>query len=268
MVRVDSKKVRANNIQALIGSGSLDCFNIPRKSMFLYCSDYRKKLQTWCKKHDPEKEEFVYPWIKEEEWSISELYALEQYYMGESFICKPAQAYDRFFAEDHNIISQIKKAEDKTNVPSLRAIVKDFFEFKVKKESSKYYGMSMIKAEIEDLNGDQCVCTIFPDKWKLVQERIKQIHSKAIFEPGLAIHFGGNTNNYEDNMGIILNNLFDIGMIPALPSDLKAKKINLKATKSEAFDIKPNETEGLFEKIEDMLYDEGLIDLNEELDND
>jgi len=35
MSRVDSKKVRANNIQALAASGSLDIFGISRKLMFL-----------------------------------------------------------------------------------------------------------------------------------------------------------------------------------------------------------------------------------------
>jgi DNA polymerase-3 subunit alpha len=264
MSRIDSKKVRSNNIQALIASGSLDCFKISRKLMFLYCSDYRKKLQVWCKKHDPLKEEFIYPWAEDKEWSTSELYALEHFYLGESFICKPYQAYGDFFKDQHNTISDIKKVPDKTTIPSTKAIIKDFFEFKVKKETSKYYGMPMIKAEIEDMNGDQCVCTIFPDKWKEVQQRIKQIHSKALFDSGLAISFSGNTNNYEDNIGIILNNLYNIGMIPALPIDLKARKINLKDSKP--IEIKPNETEDLFEKLEDLLYDEGLIDIDN--DND
>src|SRR6185436_3546250 len=92
MARVDSKKVRANSIQALAASGAMDSFKIPRKVIYLYCSDYRKKLQVWLKKHDPKVDEFVYPWPKETDWSISELYALEQFYLGESYVCKPADA--------------------------------------------------------------------------------------------------------------------------------------------------------------------------------
>lgn len=269
MSRVDSKKVRANNIQALAASGSLDVFGISRKLIFLYCSDYRKKLQVWSKKHNPLTETFVYPWPTETDWTPPELYALEQFYLGESFICKPHQAHGDFFNKEHNSVKDIKKSKDKTTLSPIIAIVRDFFEFKVKKEGSKYYGQPMIKAVIEDMHGDQCTCTIFPDKWTLVQERLKMFHSKAVFEPGLAIRFSGNTNNYDDNMGIILENLFDISMNPSLPSDLKAKKINLKEAKSKTDEtvINKSNLDLLLEQIEDQLYDEGLIDLDEELDD-
>ena len=120
MTRVSSKAVRANSIQALAASGALDVFGIPRKQIFLYCSDYRKKLQVWLKKHDPKTDEFVYPWPTEPEWTMPELYALEQYYLGESFICKPAVAYGKFFNDDHVTVSDIKKSKDKTNVSSVR----------------------------------------------------------------------------------------------------------------------------------------------------
>lgn len=270
MVRIDSRKVRANAIQALAAAGSMDHFGIPRKLIYLYCSDYRKKLQVWSKKHDVIKEEFVYPWPKEAEWKIHELYALEQYYLGESFICKPAEAYGKFFKEDHKTITDIKKVRDKTKLFPIKALVRSFFEFKVKKETSRYYGQSMIKAIIEDINGDQCSCTIFPDRWKLVQNRLKEVHSKAVFDTGLALNFSGNTNNYEDDIGIILEDVFNIALIPALPEDLKAKKINLKESKSKLIKdtiTKLNETKDLLEQIEDSLYDEGLIDLEEEQDD-
>lgn len=277
MARVDSKKVRANSIQALAASGAMDSFKIPRKLIYLYCSDYRKKLQVWLKKHDPSIEEFVYPWPGEGDWKISELYALEQFYLGESFACKPADAYGKFFKDNHTTIYEIKKAKDKTKLYDIKGIIRNFFEFKVKKETSKYYGQSMIKAIIEDKNGDQCGCTIFPDRWKMVQDRIKSVHSKAEFEPGIALNFSGNTNSYEDDVGIILDDLANISVTPALPADLKAKKINLKEAKAkmtkEVTAKDPslentNETKGLFEEIEDMLYDEGLIDLDEENDDD
>jgi len=265
MVRIDSKKVRANNIQALAASGALDEFKIPRKLVYLYCSDYRKKLQVWCKKHNPKTEEFIYPWPKEGEWRIPELYALEQFYLGESFVCKPYQAHGKFFAQEHSKIKDIKKAEDKTNISSVVAIVKEFFEFKVKKEKSKYYGQSMIKAIIEDMDGEQCSCTIFPDRWQTVQDRIKQVHSKATFDVGIALRFSGNTNDYDDNMGIILSNLYDVSLNPSLPTDLKAKKVNLKDTKSNK--LNSDKIDNLLEQIEDCLYDEGLIDLDEEPDD-
>ena len=273
MARIDSKKVRANSIQALAASGALDSFGIPRKLIYLYCSDFRKKLQVWLKKHDPAVDTFVYPWPSEPDWKLSELYALEQFYLGESFTCKPAEAYGKFFKDNHITTYEIKKAKDKTKLAPIKAIVRDYFEFKVKKETSKYYGQSMIKAVIEDKNGDQCSCTIFPDRWKNVQDRLKHVNSKAEFTSGIALSFAGNTNCYEDDIGIILDDLYDLSMIPALPADLKAKKVNLKEAKAKLKETdtmweKTHDPKDLLEEIEDALYDEGLIDLDEENEND
>jgi DNA polymerase III subunit alpha len=267
MVRVDSKKVRANAIQALAAAGSMDSFGIPRKLVYLYCSDYRKKLQVWLKKHDPNVEEFVYPWPKELDWKRSELYALEQFYLGESFVCKAADAYGDFFKGEQKIVYDIKKSENKTKLQPIKGIIRSYFEFKVKKETSKYYGQSMIKAILEDKNGDQCTCTIFPDRWQMVQNRIKEVSSKASFDVGIALSFSGNTNVYEDDIGVILDDLYNIAVIPQLPPDLKAKKINLKEAKAklaqEAIDKKLG-VKDIIEQIEDALYDEGLIDLDQE----
>jgi DNA polymerase-3 subunit alpha len=270
MVRVDSRKVRANAIQALAAAGSMDSFKISRKLIFLYCSDYRKKLQTWLKKHDPLTEVFSYPWPKEEDWKLSEKYALEQYYLGESFVCKPADAYGSFFMDDHLTISKIKKMKDRSRVAPVKALVRSFFEFKVKKETSKYYGQPMIKAIVEDINGEQCSCTIFPDRWKIIQQRMKDIHSKAVFDTGLALSFSGVTNNYEDEVGLILEELFNLSLPPALPEDLKAKKVSLRDTKDKIQEAvnKLNDVKGLVEQIEDYLYDQGLIDLDEQQEDD
>jgi len=271
MTRVDSKKVRANSIQALAAAGAMDSFKIPRKLIFLYCSDYRKKLQVWLKKHDPTKEEFIYPWPKDTDWSISELYALEQYYLGESFVCKPPEAYGKFFKDNHVTIYDIKKLKDKTRVHPVKGIVRSFFEFKVKKETSQYYGQPMMKAIIEDKNGEQCSCTVFPDRLKKLKERIKEVNRKAEFDNGIALEFSGSTNSYEDDIGVILDDLYSLALSPALPEDLKAKKINLKEAKSQLnlqTSDSSNENKDLMEKIEDILYDEGLIDLDEENDDD
>lgn len=266
MVRVDSKKVRANAIQALAAAGSMDIFKISRKSIYLYCSDYRKKLQTWLKKHDPLTEEFHYPWPEEEDWKLSEKYALEQYYLGESFVCRPADAYGSFFKDDHLTIARIKKMKDRSRIAPIKALVRSFFEFKVKKETSKYYGQPMIKAIIEDINGEQCSCTIFPDRWKTIQQRMKDLQSKAVFDTGLALSFSGVTNNYEDEVGLILEELFNLSLPPALPQDLKAKKVSLRDTKDKIQETvgKLNDVKELVEQIEDYLYDQGLIDLDEE----
>lgn len=271
MTRVSSKAVRANSIQALAACGALDSFGISRKSMYLYCSDYRKKLQVWLKKHDPTVEEFVYPWPAEPDWTMPEVYALEQYYLGESFTCKPALAYGKFFDGDHVSVQQIKRSKDKTNLSNVKGIIRDFFEFRVKKEG-KYYGQPMVKAVIEDKNGDQCTLTIFPDRWKTVQERIQEINKKAEFDIGIALFFSGNTNSYEDDMGVILDQLYHIALPPPLPADLKAKKINLKEAKAKLFgevkEEKPKSPQEILDQIEDTLYDEGLMDLDDENEDD
>ncbi len=262
MARVDSSKVRANNIQALAASGALDSFGLTRKSMFLYVSDYRKKLQVWLKKHDPSKETFNYPWLNEGEWTVPERYALEQYYMGEAFICRPAAAYGRFFTDAHYTISKIKKFKNKDNVSSIRCIIKDFFEFKVKKETSKFYGRSMVKATIEDMKGNQCSCTIFPDRWDILQEGLKKIRNKMVFDSGLAICMSANVNIYEDEIGVVFDKLYDAQMPPTVPEDLKAKKVSMKVSRSKNTSEKPIDSKDLLEQIEDSLYDQGLIDLD------
>ncbi len=267
MSRVDSRKVRANTIQALAAAGCLDQFGLTRKQIFLYVSDYRKKLQVWSKKHNSAEEVFIYPWIEEQDWSISEKYALEHFYLGESFICKPRDAYGYFFEDDHKTVKDIRKAANKVHMAPVKGIVRDFFEFKVKKETSKFYGKAMAKATIEDKDGDQISCTIFPDGWEKVKTRIQEINSKAEFGNGIALSFAGSVNVYEDNTGIILNELFNIQTSPAVPVDLKAKKVNLKLTKKDE-KIKPESSkEEILETIENHLYDEGLIEISDEIDD-
>ena len=251
MVRIDSKKVRSTAIQALVASGCLDLFGITRKSIYLYCSDYRNKIKVWQKKHDHTKETFIYPWDKSE-WNIQELYALEQHYLGESFICKPYKVYEKIFNLPHKPFLLVKKNKDRTPVDSMVGIIKDFFEFKVKKESSKYYGKPMIKAILEDEFGEECSLTIFPDKLEQLNKRIKELNIKTAFEPGLAIHFGGITNLYDDNMGIILDGVYNFMTSPSIPKDLKAKKISIKTVKQEKSD-------NLFEEIEDQMINDGSI---------
>lgn len=272
MVRVSSKAVRANSIQALAACGALDSFGISRKLMFLYCSDYRKKLQVWLKKHDPNKDQFFYPYPAEPDWNVQELYALEQYYLGESFICKPPVAYGKFFEGEHQTVQDIRRSKDKSQMSSIKGIIRDHFEFRVKKENSKYYGMSMVKAVLEDKNGEQCTLTIFPDRWETVQKRIAELTKKTEFGVGIALHFSGNSNNYEDDMGIILDQLYNVALPPSPPGDLKAKKINLKEAKAKLFGPsepeKPRDPQEILDQIEDVLYDEGLIDLDEEPEDD
>ena len=262
MSRIDSKKVRANTIQALIACGCLDEFGLSRKQLFLYCSDYRKKLQVWLKTHDPQEETFQYPWPEEEEWSFPELYALEYEYLNEAFICNKLKAYGQFFqTNDYVNIVDIKRVANKTNIKSIKVIIKDFFEFTVKKEKSKFYGQAMAKVLIEDVKNEQCTLTVFPDRWKMLNDRIKDLYrGKYQVGEGMALHFSGSTNLYADSIGLILNDLYNCLPPPQKPIDLRSRKISLKVAKKEKL-IK----QSIADEIEDDLIEEGfLLDIEED----
>ncbi|GAG92951.1 unnamed protein product, partial [marine sediment metagenome] len=76
LLKIISKNLRANAIQSLVASGALDEFGLTRKQMFLYCSDFNKKIKIWKTRRPGE--DFVYPWPEEDvgEWTLSEKYGL------------------------------------------------------------------------------------------------------------------------------------------------------------------------------------------------
>lgn len=268
MIKVDGTKVRSNTIQSLIGSGCLDCFGISRTLLYLYCSDYRKKLQTWLKRHDPSTETFIYPWPSEVEWTVPELYALEKSILDEAFICGKEEAFPKFFKNDCISIADINLMHDKEKIQSIRAEIKSIFEFKVKKETSKYLGQPMIKATIEDQFGDQITLTVFPENWKKVKEQMKDFcGSKHKFDVGIAIHFSGTVNVYEEEIGIVLQDFFSFFPPAALPKNIKAKKISKKnieiEKKIEETNVNATNMDEFMLNIEDSLYDEGFIEFDE-----
>src|ERR1019366_4403012 len=194
---------------------------------------------------------------------VPQIYALEQFYLGDAFVCGIKDAYGSFFKDgDFTTLEKVKRAQDKTNHRSIKGVVRDLFEFRVKKEGSRYQGQAMAKISIEDIFGTQCGVTIFPDRWEMLQDRIKEIcGDKVKFEIGVAIHFSGSSNLYEDNTGIILDKLYNALPIPQKPSELKAKRVSLKRSKEETnSNISSNNTTSLFEEIEEDLILEGAID--------
>jgi len=267
MLRVDAGKVRSNTIQALAACGCLDSFKISRKSMHLYCSDYRKKLTTWLKKHDVNTETFSYPWEDKQEWDMSEIYAMEHFYLGEAFICKPNKAYKDFFtvtdkSNNYFTVQNLKKAQNKDRIRLVKAIVRGLFSFKIKKEKSKYYGQVMMKVDIEDVNGERCTLTIFPDRVERLEDAIKKASKKKVeLADGFAISFSATANLYEDEMGLILDDVYQILLPPQPPADLKAKKVSLKNKSiiDESLEILPKEQ--LLEEVQSALADEGLIEI-------
>jgi DNA polymerase-3 subunit alpha len=261
MARVDSRKVRANTIQALTAAGCLDGFGFNRKTIYLYCSDFRKKLQVWMKKHDHTKETFEYPFPKEQEWNKQELYALEKEYLGESFTCKKKDAYGDFFHGEYVEFRDLKKIKKKVQVPSTKAEIVSIFTFKVKKEGSKFFGQEMAKVTMEDAHGTQMSITIFPDRLVDINKAIKNIYkNKVKFDVGTVVHFGGSASVYEEEVGIILDRVYDMRQPPQMPEDLKPRKISLR-TKKENNSSSASGTPDLFTEMEDELINEGLLDL-------
>lgn len=246
MARVDSSKVRANTIQALAASGAFDDFGITRKNIWKYCSDYRKTLTNWKKKHTIE-EEFNYKFEDpKDEWSINELYALEHEFIGEAFICEPYKAYNNFFNQQFVLIKQLVKFKDKTKIKSFKGIVKEVFELTVKKETSKFFGKQMAKIKIEDSSRSIIDLTIFPDKLEELKKKLKQ--AKVELEPGIAVHIFGTTNVYDDVVGLIYEGIYEVCNKPSTPKDTKEKK---KAN---------NKSSSLQEEIENLLIQNGCIE--------
>jgi DNA polymerase-3 subunit alpha len=273
MRKVDASKVKVPAIQALASSGCLDSFGLTRKQMVLYASDYRKKLQAWVKRKGDE--EFVYPWPNNVgEWTLAEKYAQEVFYLGEGFCCQPHVAYPNFF--DKNALDFSKIAQffpdpgNNEKYPILprqgqvQGIVKDVFELRVKKEDSKIYGQTLTKITLEDIYGNIIGMTVFPSSLDQFNDRLRLLsRGKIALEPGIAISCAAAATWYNDNVGLIFEDLKKIHPIPPRPNDLKHKKVSMrivakKKTKSKKID--PNK---FLEEIEDELAEEGFSDLNE-----
>jgi hypothetical protein len=106
--------------------------------------------------------------------------------------------------------------------------------------------------------------TIFPDRWEQILDHMRKNHgNKFKFEPGIALHFAGSVNIYEDEPGIIMERIYNMHPVPQKPTDLKHRKVSMRGAKSTS-----NGNSNLLDELEDDLYNEGLIDLdNEDLDN-
>lgn len=269
---VDGKKVRAPAVQALAASGCLDSFRMTRKQMFLYASDFKKKLQVWLKKKHKDGETFNYPWPDDrEDWTIAQKYALERYYIGEGLSGNKIQAYPGFFNSAAPKFATFPEQypdpgdpNESYRIPPFQAEVIGFFEFKVKKENSKSFGKPMAKVMLEDPWGTPMMMTVFPKQWANIKERVKILTGgKSEFVPGIAIFASGNINWYEGDISIIFEDLLKCDPPPPLPSDLKPKKVSMRTSRARK-KIEEMEVEDLIEAVEDGLIEDGLIKTLEE----
>ena len=273
MVRCDARLLRSNSIQALASTGCLDSFGISRRLIYLYCSDYRKKLQSWLKRHDPKIETFNYPWPADDDddddWKLSEQYALEKKYLGESFICDKREAFGAFFKDNNtDNYKDVKNSANKTYIRSMKVEIKSIFEFKVKKAGSKLLGRDMARATVEDVNGEQFNVTFFPDSYDYVRERMKELRLKYKLEAGTAINFTGFTNLYEDELGVLFDRFINSAAPPSIPKDLKSKAVSIRASRKPKAgkELVEQNKEEILDDLEDELINEGLLDFEDDID--
>jgi DNA polymerase III alpha subunit len=305
MYRVSAGKVRAPTIQALAVSGALDEFKIARKKMFLYASDYRAKLRAHMDRLDKEYErqhkkypsmpkkpseevkqahlaEFDYPFPKEREWNVRELFALEEYYMGEGITGSVFERYNGFLRRNvfkfddlprmmpYEKVSDNERDDRKGNshniaskgLRGLKGIITSMFVFKVKKEDSKIFGQEMARIQVQDPWGGDLSVIAFPNAWEKMQQRIHVELSggKHHPSPGLAIFFRGvfqweNAHTYS----FILDDILDYKPSPSLPEDLKSRKVKMprvkKLSKKDIDDLEKNE---IAEALEEEMIEAGV----------
>lgn len=323
--RTDASKVRSPSIQAMAASGSLDSFGIltqlsfdwnaldsvgiNRKLMFHYASDYRAKLRShmakldkiWAKSGNenipisPERiqlqlEEFKYPFPEVMPWTIQELFALEEFYMGEGISGDIFDRYPKFFDRKKTVpfsaLPQMfpweKKFEDderanrKANthylgnhkIRPLEGVVVSVFSFTVKKEDSKIFGQEMARLTLQDPWGDESALLCFPEAWEAMKIRIEKELSGGTqkIEPGIAIKFLAQFQwENEHSTSFILSDILDYKAPPYLPKDRTSHKVKMskikKATKEEIEQLEKGE---LLDKLEDEMLDDGMSTVDED----
>lgn len=283
--RVDAHSVNAKSIQALAAAGCLDGFGMTRKQIYLYSSDYKKKLQQYLKNKEKKPEKYTsfdYPWPEVGEFTVPEKFALETLYIGEGLSGNKFNIYPGFFSQNPrnfkdliNILppppsdmteKDMRKYTEK--VIDIQCILKSYFEFKIKKEGD-WHGKIMCKAIIEDPFNNRMSLTIFPTQLNEIKEKCK-FYSKIKdggFSIGCALRFSGNLNWYNGELCIIMDDLYNFADPPQLPLDLDHKKVSMKLSKKEKEEEKAQEEKDrneFLEEVEEELIQNGDADLEED----
>lgn len=264
LTKVDTKKVRSSGIQALACVGALDSFGLSRKLMYLYASDYKKKLQLHLKKKKDT--QFNYPFPQIEDWTPQEKYALEVHYLGECLSVDKFTAYKGFFTKSDVNFAQLATDFPDPNDPTIRkrirfkGIVRDCFTFRVKKEGSKLFGQEMGKVLLEDPWGNRISLTLFPKELMELPKALKPY--KLQLEPGIGLFGGGEYSWYNGELSITYQHLFSAVKAPSLPPDLKSKSVSIKESKIKTAEDLEN-SDQLLANIEDELIMEGSAEDDE-----
>lgn len=326
--RTDATKVRSPSIQALAASGSLDAFGMDRKQMFYYASDYRAKLRNhmgklekawekeWSKNNKlikssddtwrdnngniqqipliPEDRaqehlaSFNYPFPEDKPWSVQDLFAMEEFYMGEGISGDVFERYPGFFDKKKTIpfdaLCQMfpwerKEEEERANrkanthylgnykIRPIEAIIMSIFSFIVKKEDSPIFGQEMARLTIQDPWGTESTLLCFPEAWAGMKQRFSELSGgKQKVDVSFAIRFLGLFQwENENSTSFVLSDILDYKAPPSLPEDRKSKKVKMpRSKKIKAKDICDMAQEDIFEELESEVLDEGYTIIEEE----
>lgn len=264
--------INSRTIQALAATGCLDSFGLTRRQMYLYAADYKKKIQLWLKKKN-KSEEFQYPWPDDvEEWSASEKYALEVFYMGEAFGNTIKEAYGSFFDNKAINFSKLPSLFPEGTMQDfvpvdygiIEGVITKYFEFKVKNENSKIFGQTMGRMELQDPYGNYINFTLFPSSMDRLKKRLKELTKNKIkLEPGVAIHCSGQANWYLGELSIIFDDLKKISAAPSLPTDLDHKAVKMRILNKKNDKNNDIDPDNLLGEVEDELIESGCEDLEE-----
>jgi DNA polymerase III subunit alpha len=237
---------------------------------------------------------FKYPFPEIIPWSIQELYALEEFYMGEGISGDMFDRYPKFFDREKTVPFAIlpkmfpwesqfegdERANRKANthylgnikMRPLEGVITSMFVFTVKKEDSKIFGQEMARMMLQDPFGDELALLCFPEAWEGMKVRIEKELSggKQKIELGLAIQFLAQFQwENEHSTSLILSDILSFKAPPSLPEDRASKKVKMPRTKrlskEELLELSKNE---LLDKLEDEMLEEGISTVDDIADDD
>lgn len=234
---------------------------------------------------------FKYPFPEEEPWTVQELFALEDFYMGEGISGDTFNRYPGFFNKKKTVpfeaLRQMfpwqhrdddERLNRKANthylgnhkLRPLEAVITSVFSFTVKKEDSPIFGQEMARLTIQDPWGDEASLLCFPEAWEGMKDRFKELSGgKQDIKTGVAIRFLGLFQwENEHATSFVLSDILNYKAPPSLPDDRSSKKVKMpRAKKVSAEDVKSMTEEELLDELEDESLGEGMSSVDDPSDN-
>jgi hypothetical protein len=233
---------------------------------------------------------FKYPFPEIKPWSIQEMYAMEEFYMGEGISGDIFDRYPKFFDKKKTVpfsalpamfpwqrqFEDDERSNRKANthylgnqkIRPLEGVITGAFVFTVKKEDSKIFGQEMARITLQDPWGDESVLLCFPEAWEAMKVRIEKELSggKQKIETGIAIRFLAQFQwENEHSTSFILTDILDYKTPPCLPEDRKSKKVKMPRSKrASKEEIEQMTIEEAVEKLEDEMLEDGISTIEDD----